>query len=139
MPRIPICFFCHSGLSGIFQSKSKDHSGQVGMTKLQPHNHYALPNPSATCYLLPDFVNIFDVFSYREMSSSSCRYSVLLFALHGLHAFISPIYDQLNKDIDEHAEADIRIPRLFLLELIGSKITHHSMPGVLSLVYGLFS
>ncbi|HKN18583.1 MAG TPA: hypothetical protein VJW95_02205 [Dissulfurispiraceae bacterium] len=60
-----------------------------------------------------------------------------------LHAFIlfyflfftvstlsyTPIYDQLNKDTDEHAEADIRIPRLFLLELIGSEITHHSGSG----------
>ena len=41
----------------------------------------------------------------------------------------TPIYDQLNKDIDEHAEADIRIPRLFLLELIGSEMTHHSGSG----------
>jgi hypothetical protein len=60
-----------------------------------------------------------------------------------LHAFIlsyfllftistlsyTPIYDQLNKDIDEHAATDIRIPRLFLLELIGSEITHHSGCG----------
>ncbi|MGO9015645.1 MAG: hypothetical protein ACLQF0_11755 [Dissulfurispiraceae bacterium] len=41
----------------------------------------------------------------------------------------TPIYDQLNKDSDEHAEADIRIPRLFLLELIGSEITHHFGSG----------
>jgi hypothetical protein len=59
---------------------------------------------------------------------------------HHLHTFIlsyfllftistlsyTPIYDQLNKDIDEHAVTDIRIPRLFLLELIGSEIKYHS-------------
>ena len=60
-----------------------------------------------------------------------------------LHAFIlfyflfftistlsyTPIYEQLNKDIDKNAEADIRIPRLFLLELIGSEIAHRSGNG----------
>ena len=60
-----------------------------------------------------------------------------------LHAFIlsyfllftvstlsyTPIYDQLEKDIDEHAVPDLRIPHLFLLELIGSEIIHHSENG----------
>ncbi len=41
----------------------------------------------------------------------------------------TPIFDQLSKDIDEHGEADIRIPHLFLLELIGSEITHCSRSG----------
>lgn len=36
------------------------------------------------------------------------------------------LYEGLNKDIDEHAEYDVAIPHLFLVELIGSKITHHS-------------
>ena len=51
----------------------------------------------------------------------------LLFTISTLS--YTPIYDQLNKDIDEHSEADIRIPRLFLMELIGSEITHHPGSG----------
>jgi hypothetical protein len=37
--------------------------------------------------------------------------------------------DQLNKDIDKRAEAEMGIPRLFLLELIGSEMTHESGSG----------
>ena len=51
----------------------------------------------------------------------------LLFTISTLS--YTPTYDQLNKDIDENPEADIKIPRLFLLELIGSEITHHSGSG----------
>ncbi len=51
----------------------------------------------------------------------------LLFTISTLS--YAPIYDQLNKDIDERAEADIRIPRLFLLELIGSEVAHRTGSG----------
>jgi hypothetical protein len=60
-----------------------------------------------------------------------------------LHAFIASYFSLFaistlsyqclcegpNKDIDEHAGSDMGIPHLFLVELIGSKITHHSCPG----------
>ncbi len=51
----------------------------------------------------------------------------LLFTISTLS--YTPTYDQLNKDIEENPEADIKIPRLFLLELIGSEIIHHSGSG----------
>jgi len=36
------------------------------------------------------------------------------------------VYEQLNKGFDDNAVTELRIPRLFLLELIGSEFTHRS-------------
>ena len=51
----------------------------------------------------------------------------LLFTISTLS--YTPIYGQLDRDIDGHAVTDIRIPHLFLLELIGSEIMCHSATG----------
>jgi len=67
-----------------------------------------------------------DTGKYRHLHAIILFY-FLLFTISTLS--YTPIYDQLNKDIGEHAETDIRIPRLFLLELIGSEIKRYSRSG----------
>ena len=83
--------------------------------------------PLATCR---GILLIFEMCS----ATGKCRHLHVFILFYFLFFTVStlsytPIYDQLNKDIDEHAEADIRIPRLFLLELLGSEITHRFGSG----------
>jgi hypothetical protein len=49
----------------------------------------------------------------------------------------TPLYERLNKDGDAHGVADIRMPRLFLLELIGSEIACRSCNGTYPSPFGI--
>ncbi len=67
-------------------------------------------------------------FSWRcRLVRSSVLSYFFLFTISTLS--YTPVYEQLNKGFDDNAATEIRIPRLFLLELIGSEFANRSGSG----------